>query len=566
VFYLLAALTYLRFDEERDQRSARSFGLYVVASLLFVLALLSKSVTATLPAALLVIIWWQRGRLSWHRDVRQLLPWFAAAIASGLFTAWVERKLIGAEGASFDLTLVERTLLAGRVIWFYAEKLLWPAHLAFFYPHWDVPIAAQGWIGFLASTLVLTFVLWRWRHRSRGPLAAWLFFVGSLFPALGFFNVYPFVISYVADHFQYLASLGLITAVAAGVTSLLARAAPPWRTVGWGVCGGLVVGLAMLSHQESRAYTDVRTLYRTTLARNPDCWLAHNNLGADLLEHRVAGEFDEAVGHFRAALRLRPDYAAAHYNLGDALLRTPGHVAEAIAENEAALRARPNYPEAHNNLGNALAKSSGRLPEAIVHYEEALRLKPEFAEAHFNLGSALMKTPGRAGDAAAQFENVLRVNSRHVAAHTNLGILLVEQPDHASEGIAHFETALGLDPDDAEAHYNLGNALQKIPRRLNESVSHYEAALRLQPDHAEAHNNLGGALSQLPGRLNDAIAEHEAALQLKPDYAEAHYNLAVALLRTPGRRTEARAHFDAFLRLWPNPVQARQLVSRYLGP
>ena len=204
VFYLLSALAYPRFDRDRG-RSA-----YLLAFVLFVLALLTKTVTATLPAALLVILWWQRGRLSLRRDAAPLAPWFLLAAASGLFTSWVERVVIGAQGAPFDLGPLQRCLLAGRVIWFYLGKLLWPANLMFVYPHWDAAASALGWARCLAAALLLTGALFLLRKRSRGPLAAWLFFTGSLFPALGFFNVYPFLFSYVADHFQYLACLGPI--------------------------------------------------------------------------------------------------------------------------------------------------------------------------------------------------------------------------------------------------------------------------------------------------------------------------------------------------------------------
>ena len=92
VFYLAAMLVYLRFDQTRKTPW------YCWALGLFVLGLLSKTVTATLPAALLVIFWWQRGRLSWRRDVLPLVPFFVLGAAAGVFTAWVERKLIGAEG------------------------------------------------------------------------------------------------------------------------------------------------------------------------------------------------------------------------------------------------------------------------------------------------------------------------------------------------------------------------------------------------------------------------------------------------------------------------------------
>ncbi len=144
-------------------------------------------------------------------------------MAAGLFTAWVERNLIGAEGAAFELTIVERCLLAGRAIWFYLGKLFWPTELVFIYPRWQVSQAVWWQYLFPAAALLLLAGCWALRRRWRGPLAGLLFFVGTLFPVLGFCNVYPFLFSFVADHFQYLASLGVITLVSAGVALLLQR-------------------------------------------------------------------------------------------------------------------------------------------------------------------------------------------------------------------------------------------------------------------------------------------------------------------------------------------------------
>ncbi len=172
--------------------------------------------TATLPAALLVVLWWKRGSLSWKRDVLPLLPWFAIGMAAGVLTAWVEQNYIGARGSAFDLGFLRRCLLAGRVIWFYLAKLFWPANLIFVYPRWQVNAGVWWQYLFPLGAVALLAALWAMRRRARGPLAGALFFVGSLFPVLGFFNVYPFVFSYVADHFQYLASMGVIAAVAGG--------------------------------------------------------------------------------------------------------------------------------------------------------------------------------------------------------------------------------------------------------------------------------------------------------------------------------------------------------------
>src|SRR5664280_1991610 len=335
VFYLLAALAYLDFD------SGRRRGSYVLALAFFLLALGTKTVTATLPAAILVVLWWRNGTLSWRRDVRPLIPWFLMAVVAGLFTAWVERAFVGAEGARFDLSAGQRLLLAGRVIWFYLGKLVWPADLMFIYPRWDVPVAAAGWYGCLGGALAVTAALWLIRRRTRGPLAGWLFFTGSLFPGLGFFNVYPFLFSYVADHFQYLAGLGIIATVAAGVSVVLAGSPPRIRAGGRALCALLVVTLAILANRQSRMYRDGETLYRVTLARNPDCWMAHNNLASVLAT--FPGREAEAIAHYEQALRIKPEYAEIHYNLGIQLARLPGHESEALAQYREALRLKPEY-------------------------------------------------------------------------------------------------------------------------------------------------------------------------------------------------------------------------------
>lgn len=514
VFYLLAALAYLDFDARRRHRA------YWLALVFFLLALATKSVTATLAAALLVVLWWKRGELSWKRDVGPLVPWFLVAVAAGLFTAWAERKLIGAEGAAFDLSAGQRFLLAGRVIWFYLGKLIWPADLMFIYPRWDMSAAGAGWLAGPAGALAVTTALWLIRGRCRGPLAGWLFFIGALFPALGFFNVYPFLFSYVADHFQYLASLGVIATAAAGIARILARGSPLVRGGGWVMGGLLLAGLALLSNRQSRLYRTSESLYRATLALNPACWMARVNLAVELAKSPTG--VPEALVNYEQALRFSPANAEAHNNYANLLATLPGRGPEALAHYAQALRLRPDFAEAHANFANELAKLPGRMPEALVHYEEALRLAPGFAEVHYSLANALAQMPGRTSEALAQYEQALR-----------------------------------LKPGLAQAHINLANELAKLPGRMPEALMHYEQALRIDPSLAGAHYDLAVQLSELPGREADAFHHFEEALRLKPDYAKAHNDLAVLYARQ-GRLEEAKKHWEMALQLDPNFEDARR--------
>jgi tetratricopeptide (TPR) repeat protein len=443
VFYLASALMYLRFDKTRRQRD------YFVALGLFVAALLSKSVTATLPAALLVVLWWRRGALDLKRDVQPLAPWLALGIGSGLFTAWVERHYVGALGVHFTLSLAQRVLVAGRVIWFYLAKLAWPVSLMFVYPRWNVDARVWWQWLFPLGVVALTAALWMLARKRRGPLAGFLFFAGTLFPVLGFLNVFPFVFSFVADHFQYQASLGILVPAAWGLTWAARRAV--WLP------GVAVAGLALLTWNHSGTFRDAEALYSDTIARNPESWMAHNNLGSIL--SRQPGRYSEAMDHLEAAVRLNPESAEAHLNLGVLLSDTPGRIQEAIAHYQAALRIEPNYAVAHNDLGGALSEIPGRTQDAIAEYQAALRINPDYSEAHNNLGSAYAGMPGRSGDAILEFEQALRGK-----------------------------------PDLAEAQANLGTALAKVPGRRDEAIEHLQIAVRLRPDMASERDLLGRLL------------------------------------------------------------------------
>jgi Tfp pilus assembly protein PilF len=479
VFYLSAAIAYLRFDRARHWRW------YAAASVLFLFALLTKTVTATLPAALLIVFWWQRGRIEWRRDVMPLVPWLAIGLAAGLFTAWVEQALVGARSEDFPLTPIERALLAGRAVWFYLGSLAWPANLTFIYPRWQ--ISQTDWLQYLPlAGLVALFALsYRLRRRSRAPLAAVLLFCGALFPALGFVNVYPFRYSFVADHFQYLATIPIFAlAASALVTALERRGRAAWRMPVALAIGAL---LAVLTWNQSRQYADAETLYTETLRRNPAATMAHINLGLLYLQG-PPDRREAAADHLEEATRLEPGNADAWVNLGAALQQS-GSLDDAAAAYREALRLRPAHGAAQNNLG-AVLEGLNRHAEAAEAYAEAIRLTPESAEIRANLGRALLAL-GRTEDAAAQFTE-----------------------------------ALALDESSASTRYLLATALAELGR-LDEAVAEYSRALAdpVLAATPEVHNDFGVALARL-GRLPEAARHFEEALRIDPAFTAARKNLA----------------------------------------
>ncbi|MGC4073582.1 MAG: tetratricopeptide repeat protein [Nibricoccus sp.] len=468
VFYLGAALAYLRFDQ------TRRLSHYVTALLLFVAALLSKTVTASLPAALLVIFWWKRGHLSRKTDVQPLLPFFALGISAGLLTAWVERTFIGAQGEAFVLAPMERVLIAGRAFWFYLGKIVWPAELIFIYPRWE--ISASTWWQYLFPATGIAFAagLWRYRRHMRGPLAAVLFFAGTLFPVLGFLNVYPFIYSFVADHYQYLASLGIIAALATTVSLTLSRFQLPARNAGTFLCVALLAILASLTWRQSKTYTDTETLWQATLARNPACFVAHSNLGNFYLQQ---GRVDDSIRHTQKAMELRPGFAEIHNNLGTALL-AQGRLEDALGQFRMAVKLRPTLAVAHYNIAT-VAFGQGRFDEAETHFRKAVELRPDYVKAQNNLGSILLEQ-GRVDEAAVHIRKALNVHPDDPDALTNLGNIYLRQ-GQIDEAIAQYQSALAHSPNNAGALTNLGSVfLAQV--QTDQAIAILEKAARAQPE------------------------------------------------------------------------------------
>ena len=371
-FALASLAAYLRFapPEGAAPEPGRRRGAYALSLALFACGLLSKTVVFSLPAVIAVILWWKRGRIG-VRDLLPLAPFLPLGAAAALHTAWLEKHHVGAVGAEWALAPLERVLLAGRALWFYAGKLAWPEPLIFFYPRWRID-AGEPWqyVPPLAAAAVVA-VLWAVRGRiGRGPLAAVLLFAGILFPALGFFDVYPFRYSYVADHFQYHAAPALLALFAAGATRAAGRLGPRAQRLAPAAALVLLTVLGALAFRQAHAYRDLDTLYRDVLAKNDGAWNAHLNLANSLSSQ---GRNTEALPHARASARLAPEIADAWNTLGGVLFL---------------------------NAAASAAEGRALLDESIAAFERAVALEPAHADALAN-GAVALEAAGRRSEADA---------------------------------------------------------------------------------------------------------------------------------------------------------------------
>jgi len=276
----------------------------------------------------------------------------------------------------------------------------------------------------------------------------------TLAPALGFFDVYPMRYSFVADHFQYLASLGPIVALVALAARVLAGR-PRARVV---LSAILLTALGALAWRQALAYRNPETLWHDTLAKNPSAMIAHNNLGTELLgqerRREAREEFEEAIRLARGTSAWEP-----HNNLGRVLMQE-GQLAEAAAHFQeavrladgAGLRRQPAVCVIHNNLGLVFL-NQGRVADAAVEFQRALDVQPDYTDALYNLGNA-HAIEGNLDAAEADFTRVLQLDERHATAHNSLGNVLALR-GRRDEAIRHYQRALEIDPGYADARANL---------------------------------------------------------------------------------------------------------------
>jgi tetratricopeptide (TPR) repeat protein len=465
LFFLLTIRAWVEFV---DKQTKHRWFFYVLALLLYALALFSKTTACTLPAALLLILWLQGQRIN-QRRLLQLVPFVVLALGMGLLAVWWERYHQGTHGPMFAISPLERLLIASRAIWFYLGKLFWPSNLTFIYPRWIVSpthLLEYAWLAALGGLCaVISFAR---RYVGRSLEVAALFFVATLSPLLGFIMLYTFRYTFVADHYQYLASIGPIALASAGITTLAASFKESRHFIfGAAVC--ILAALTMFTWRQSTIYADIEALWRTTIARNPGCWMAHNNLGIVLSQK---GEIDEAIAHYRKTLEMSPDFAEADYNLGNALLQK-GEIDAAILHCQRAVTIQPNDPEAQVALGNALFKK-GLIDESIVHYQKALAIRPYYVTAHYNLSSAFLKK------------------------------------GEIDEAILHCRAVLSTQPEHADAHTILANAfLQK--GEIGNAIEQYKKTLEIAPRSVPALNNLAWILATYS---DPALRDGTKALEL----------------------------------------------------
>ncbi len=524
--------------------SKTAIAYYVMASMAFLLALLSKPAAVAVPLVV-VALDWGLGRRPLLKALLRVSPWLLVA------AGWVVATKI--QQPDTQLPFVPpwwlRPLVAGDALAFYLHKVLVPWPCGPDYGRTPAWVVQQWWIYvswlFPAAALAVLacFPGRRQWLTAAGVFGAWLL------PVLG---LVPFVfqrISTVADRYLYLAMLGPALVLA----WLLAR---HWSRRSVTAAATVLCALAVLSFLQTRHWRDNQALIAHGLKVNPGSVVAKEHRGHLLAEE---GRHSEAVKWYRSALRDHPQIDQLYINLAASLVAL-GHVDEAIEALREATENLPRQALIHCRLADLLLQQ-GEVEKAEDHYDAALRIAPDFGPAHLALGK-LRYEQGNVEAAIDHNRKALGDPLNRVQAHVNLGVALqaLGRPD---EALYHYRTVLEIRPRWASAHYNLANLLS-ARGAMDRAIKHYRLALESDPKHAAAHVNLGIALLQR--KQNAGAMEHlRAALRIKPDLVEVHVHLGHALA-AEGRGPEAAAEYRAALRLVGADSEKARSIRKFLKP
>jgi protein O-mannosyl-transferase len=520
IFLALTVLAWLRFEREPRWKW------YVVAFVAYAAALTSKTSVVLWPVMLLGLAWWRRGRIAW-RDLALSAPFFLVAGGMSVMTLLAQGRHL--DVLSRPLVGMEKLAGAGWVFWFYVYKALVPVGLSAIYPHWKDTIDSLGWISYAPTAALVTMLAVSWLKRGtvwgRSLLLAEGYCLLAMFPVMGFFSTTMAMHSLVADHFQYLPIIGVI-AIACSSSWAVVQRWPRAQIAGGIVAATILALLASATFARAGVLSSEDRLWRDTLAKNPQSWVAEYNLGTvlTLKIRRLLGDVPEASHEIDALLRQ-----------SQALEARGDRVAGASYREAADLKRRDT--DAKVREGQALCR------EAVSHYQQSLRIQPLYPRTYNNLGLGLVSL-GQVDEAIEVYRKGIELGGRYYGGKTeptlwfNLSQALLAAQRFA-EAVPACEEALRLMPGDEGAVANLVQALSGLAwirstsrdpaaRNTEEAMRCLKELQTLVPNPGPALQDVGAAVLADAGQFSTAVTVAESALRLAREQHDAQLASAIA--------------------------------------
>ena len=456
---------------------------YLLVMLSYALGLMAKPMLVTLPLVLLLLDWWPLGRF--HLLLRPgeshfatNLPWGTNKTFAGLILEKV--PLLALAAISMVITILaqqqaliplERIPLQFRLanaIYSYAGylgKMIWPGHLAIFYPH---PGSGVSWWALTVACLVLVGCssLAIFEARRRPYLAVgWFWYLVTLIPVIGLVQVGG---QAMADRYTYIPLIGVFLMLVWGARELTANY--PHQEVLMAVAAGIVLTFCgFVTWNQVGFWRNSISLFEHAIAVTDNNYLAYTKLG---VAFATQGKADKAIIAYQKAMAINPNYAVPYNNLA------------------------------------LIYVNRAKFDEAILLYQKALAINSKFADPYNNLGVIYLNQK-KFNEAIALFQKAITINHNYAEPYHNLGLVYASQ-DKFDQAIPMFQQAINIQPHKAEPYSDLGLAYANLGE-FDEAIPLFKKAIALKPNLAAPYNNLGMVYAG-QGKTDEAISIFQEAI------------------------------------------------------
>jgi tetratricopeptide (TPR) repeat protein len=444
-FSLGTLLAYLRYAKRR------SWPYLLLAALLFVLAVLSKSTAVALALMLPVLDYCRGRRLGW-RAVLDKLPFGAVALAGGLLTLHFRDDT----DSLYHYTPLDRIFIICSALAGYLLRLVFPYPLAFAYAYPAKTGAFLPWYVYL-TPIVLALVVFL---LYRTGISKKLLLFGLCFFALNIVLSQTALLedNYTSNRYAYLPYVGLFLIVAELVRGLV-EAEQGWRVRLSGVWPALlvivVVLLSVATFSRSMLWNQPVHVLDNSIEHQPDVPFVYNSRGMTEYE---SGDYPAAQRDFEKTIAMDPTFTLSYYYRG-AIKSLNGDNAGAIVDYDKAISLSPGLGAAYDQRGKAELALQQYDP-ALTDLSYAISLDDYSVDAYLNRG-LVYSAVGRYPEAIADYDRAIQLDPDYSDVYNDRGLAVLAGGDPQA-AVADFDTAIRLNPQYGEAYFNRGNARQRM--------------------------------------------------------------------------------------------------------
>jgi tetratricopeptide (TPR) repeat protein len=511
-FWMLTMLSYSWYAEHRTA------GRYVIVAICYVFGLMSKPMLVTLPFVLLLLDFWPLKRpeligTEMRDDSRLDIRW------SGMLPLLIEKiPLFLLAGAASYLTVLAQ-ISSGAIRTFdliplniriensfnsyisYLGKMLFPLHLAVFYPY---PMIFSPLLLFVCLLLLILVTLLVIIFTRRFPylLVGWLWYLGTLVPVIGIVQAGS---QSMADRYTYIPLVGIFLMIVWGLGDVFAK----WhyREYFQKILTTIVfIILIITSWLQVSFWKNDETLFRHALAITENNYVAHGILG-DVFLNR--GNIDRAILEYLEAIRINPNLFDVYIRLGNTYAKK-NEDRKALDYYSKGLKIKPHDILTLNLLGDLSGKMDN-MDEAIKRYNESLQINPHQPLVNNSLGSAY----------------ILKENTeKAIECYQNA----IKENPNDSEGINHLYNAriiimlqklLNAEPQNITLYLKLGDIYSQMGG-YDEAIAKYKKVISIQPKCIYAMNAIV-QIYLIRKEYTKAIDELMNMQQIQPDNPKISY-------------------------------------------